>query len=73
MKERNEKKLRKFLGVRPKLNKKVISKLQNKVKDKMGYNKKINLGKELYIGKPVDLGKGIDLGKELDFGRELDY
>ena len=73
MKERNEKKLRKFLGVRPKLNKKVISKLQNKVKDKIGYNKKIDLGKGLCIGKPVELGNKIDLGKELDFGRGLEY
>ena len=61
-KEYQEKKEKKFLSI-----------IQPKVKDKMGYNKKIDLGKELFFGKKLELGRKIDLGKELDFGRELEY
>ena len=76
MKERNDRKLRKFLGVKPKVEqkeKKFLSIIKPKVKDKMGYNKKIDLGKELCFGRPLDNGIKLELGKSLDFGEELEY
>jgi len=73
MKEKNKEKLRKFLRLKPRVDKKAISKLKEHVKDIMGYNKKVDLGKDLYLGEKVDLGKGIDLGKDLDFGKKLEY
>lgn len=73
MKTRNTEKLRTILGSKQKQNKKILLKLHEKVKDKIGCNKRIDLGKGLNLGKPLEFGNKIDLGKELNFGKELEY